>query len=368
MTARPDSQRILVVEDAPDMQAVISRLLGSRGYRVDTAGTLAEARAMTPGEYDAVLVDARLGSEQGTTFIAELIALDPGLASRCLLMSGGLLDAPSGVAALAKPFLPDQLLDAVRALCAAVPAQPVAPERESAAATGPAVMPLGVSGLLRERERADVADALHDGPVQDLAAAILGLHLIREQLPTPRRELLDSVAGQVSQAATALRALIGRLSPPWPGASPATMITSQTAWLLASPADVDIRPPADGMSQKTARLAADVAELVLFLASDAHASGGQRPNARIRVLETEPQTLDLEAAISWAPGDPRADGTVSAGTVSAGSDRAGTASADTAWRERLRGALESAFGAEIDVAHRPGELRVRVSLRGAPDG
>ena len=357
--AHPDSQRILVVDDAPDMRAVISRVLGSRGYRVDAAATLAEARAMTPGGYDAVLVDARLGAEQGTSLIAELIALDPGFASRCLLMSGGLVDAPAGVAALAKPFVPDQLLDAVRALCGAEPAAPpvVAPARESAAAADPAPTPRGVSALLRERERADVADALHDGPVQDLATAVLGLHLIREQLPIAGRELLDSVAGQVGAAATSLRALIGRLSPPWPGATPAARITNQTAWLLASPAEVDIRPPADAMSQQTARLAADVAELALFLASDAGSSGGRRPNARIRVLETEPPTLDIETAISWAAGDPRADDTVSASTARLES-----------LRESLRGELELALGADVEVANRPGGLRVRVSLRGAPGG
>jgi CheY-like chemotaxis protein len=357
-----DSPRVLVVDDAPDMRAAISRVLGSRGYRVDAVGTLAEARAMTPAEYDAILVDMRLGSERGTTLIAELIALDPGLASRCVLMSGGLPDIPSGVAALAKPFLPDQLLDAVRALSGTEPAAarsagPVdgrsgpaplaAPAPESSATAGPAMTHLGLSGLLRERERAAVADALHDGPVQGLGAAVLGLHLVREQLPTTQTEMLDSVARQVSDAATALRGLIGRLSPPWLGEPPADIIRNQTAWLLAAPPVVDIGPPADGMSQKTARLAGDAAELALFLASGAPAPGGELPNARIRVHETEP-TLDIETTLSWAAGDPRDEASVSG---------------DTAWRESLRGEMESALGADIGFARRPGELRVRVSLR-----
>jgi CheY-like chemotaxis protein len=358
----PDSPRVLVVDDAPDMRAAICRVLGPRGYRVDAVGTLAEARAMTPGEYDAVLVDMQLGSEQGTTLITELIAADPGLASRCLLMSGGILEVPAGVAALAKPFLPGQLLEAVRALCEMTPAAP-APAPESTASAGPAVTPLGMSGLIRERERAAVGDALHDGPVQDLASALLGLHLIREQLPTTATELLDSVVRQISEAATSLRGLIGRLSPPWLGEPPAEIIRNQTAWLLATPPVVDIRPPADGMGQKTARLAADVAELALFLASGAPAAGGQLPNARIRVLETEP-TLDIETTIGWAAGDLRDDARACADTVSADTVSAGTVSADTAWRESLRGEMESALGADIDVARCPGELRVRVSLRG----
>jgi CheY-like chemotaxis protein len=364
VTGNPDPPRVLVVDDAADLRAAICRALRPRGYRVDAVGTLAEARAMSPGEYDVVLVDMRLGSEQGTTLIAELIAVDPGLASRCLLMSGGLLPVPAGVAALAKPFLPDQLLEAVQAICRPgpavpdagpengppVPAPPAAPAGGSAASAGPAVTPLGISGFLRERERAAVADALHDGPVQDLASAVLGLHLIRQQLPSTGTELLDSVARQVSEAATALRALMGRLSPPWPGEPAADIISSQTGWLLAAPPLVDIRPAADGTSQKAARLAADVAELALFLASGAPAAGRQLPNARIRVLATEP-ALDIETTVRWAAGDPRDDDA--------------RVSADTAWRESLRGELESALGADIDFARCPGELRVRVSLRGA---
>jgi CheY-like chemotaxis protein len=361
----PDSPRVLVVDDAPDIRSVIGRVLGSHGYRVDAVGTLAEARSMTPAGYDAVLVDMRLGCEQGTTLITELIAVDPGFASRCLLMSGGVPDVPSGVATLAKPFLPDQLLDAVRALgrtesAAAgsarlgdvvnVPAPPAAPARESAARAGPAVTPLGLSDLLRERERAAVAAALHDGPVQSLASAVLGLYLIREQLPADQSELLDSVASQVGEAATSLRGLMGRLSPPRLGEPPAEIIRNQIAWLLAAPPVVEILPPAGGLSQKTARLAADAAELALFLASDDPVAGGQLPNARIRVLETG-QALDIETSISWAAGNSRDDAGVRA---------------DMPWRESLRGEMESALRADIDLDRCPGGLRVRVSLRGTP--
>ena len=363
MSGKPDSPRVLVVDDAPDIRAAIGRVLGSRGYHVDAAGTLAEARAMTPAEYDAVLVDMRLGAERGATLVDELIALDPKLASRCALMSGGLLNVPPGVTALAKPFLPGQLLDAVRALCGTgptaaasagqeggrgVPAPRAEPAPESAPSAGPAVTHLDLSGLLRERERAALADALHDGPVQGLGSAVLGLYLVREQLPATQTDMLDSVATQVSDAATSLRGLIARLSPPWLGEPPADIIRNQTAWLLTAPPLVDIRPGADGMSQKTARLAADIAEQALFLASGAPAAGGQLPHARIRVQETGP-ALDIETTVSWAPGDPRDD------------DASG--SADTAWRESVRGEMESGLGADIDLDRRPGEVQVRVSFR-----
>jgi CheY-like chemotaxis protein len=367
MTDDSDSPRVLVVDDAADMRVAICRVLGSRGYRVDAVGTLAEAGAMRPREYDAVLVDMHLGSERGTTLITDLIVADPGLASRCLLMSGGPLHVYPGIAALAKPFQPDQLLDAVRALCGTEPATtgsaepekgPSAPAplaataRESAASAGPAVTLLGMSGLLRAHERAAVAEALHDGPVQGLASALLGLHLIRDQLPTAQTELLDSVARQISEAATSLRGLIGRFSPRWLGERPAETIRNQTAWLLAAPPVVDIRSFADDMGQKTAQFAADIAELTLFLASGPLASDGQLPNARIRVLGPD-QTLEIETIISWAAGDPRDDDARNF--------------ADTAWRESLRGEMESALGADIDIARCPGELQVRVSLHGTFD-
>jgi CheY-like chemotaxis protein len=360
-----DSRRVLLVDDAADIRVVIRRVLMSRGYRVDAVATLDEARAMAPGEYDAILVDMRLGPERGTTLIAELMAADPGLASRCLLMGGSLEHVPPGVAGLAKPFLPGQLLDAVRALCGAAepesaenagleeapsaPASPAATARESAAFAAPAVTLLAMSDLLRARERAAIVDALHDGPVQDLAAAILGLHLIRERLPTAQTELLDSVARQVSQAAMSLRGLMSWYPPRWPGEPPAETIRKQTSWLLAAPPAVDIRPPPDGMSQEQGQFAASVAELALFLASGSAASDGQLPNARIRVLGTE-QTLDIETTISWASGDPR-DATARGGT-------------DTAWCESLRDEMESALGADIDCSERPGEVEVRVSLHG----
>lgn len=374
MTDDADSPRVLVVDDARDIRAVMRRVLESGGYRVDAVGTLAEARALTPGEYDVVLVDMRLGSEEGVTLIEELATANPGAASRCLLMSGSLAYAPPGVATLAKPFRPDQLLDAVRALGGAEPALagstgpaagPGAPPsppshpatlaptaRQSATSAGSALTPFSLLDSLRARERAAVADVLHDGPVQDLACALLGLHLIREQLPAAQTELLDSVAGQVSQAATALRGLIGRFSPRWLGESAEVVIGNQTGWLLAAPPEVDIRPPAEGMSQRTAQLAADVAELSLFLASGLPGSESQPPNARIRVLQTEP-TLAIETSLSWSAGDPAGDG----------------GSGDEVWRESLRGEMESALGADIDFARSPGGFQMRVSLRaGRPAG
>ena len=348
------SARVLVVDDAADVRAVICRVLTSRGYRVDAAGTLAQARAMAPSGYDAVLIDMHMGSERGSTLVEELTAADPGFASRCLMMSGNRDGIPSGVATLAKPFLPDQLLDAVGALHGA---QPKAPEYagadggqsapssaatttpEPGTGTEPVQALLEMFASLRERERAAFADALHDHLVQDIAAAVMGLHLLGQQLPAGQRGLLDSVSRQVSGAAVSLRGLMGQYSTGWPGGPPpAETIRKRTAWLLAAPPVVTIYSSAEGMSQETARFVASVAELVLFLAS-----GAYPPHARIRVRDTA-RTIEIETTIVWAPGDPPPD------------------DADAVRRESLLAELGFALGSDIDLARDQGELQLRVSL------
>jgi CheY-like chemotaxis protein len=355
MAAYYAAPRALVVDDAADIRAVIRRVLTSRGYRVDAAMTLAQARAMAPSGYDVVLIDMHLGPERGSTLLKELTAADPEFARRCLMMSGNRDGIPSGVATLTKPFLPDELLRAVRALRAAppeaaagggadgergAPAPAVTTTREPGTADWPAQALLNLVAMLRERERSAFADALHDDSVQDLGAAVLGLHLVREQLPAGQRELLDSVNRQVSEAAVSLRGLIGQYSTGWPGEPPpAETITERTAWLLVAPPDVTIRSCASGMSPQTARFVASVAELVLFLAS-----GPGPPRARIRVRDTA-RTIDIEITMTWAPDDPRPD------------------EADAARGERLLTELGYALGSDIDLALDQGKRQLCVSLR-----
>jgi len=392
MAGNRESPRILVVDDAADMREVIRRVLSASGFRVDTTGTLAEARSMAPGGYDLVLIDMHLGPERGTTLIGELVAADPGFAGRCLIMSGNLKDVPGEVASLPKPFLPGQLLDAVRALLGSsaggihprAPARRVTaprvtapggiprqggkrarpagrrdgapvPPRETGAGggAGAAATLLGLSELLRERERSSFADALHDGPVQDLGAAVLGLHLVRDQLPAGETDLLDAVIEQVNAAAQALRALMGRCSPAWQAAPPpAQAIADRTSWLLAAPAAVDVQSPATQLSPQLARFAASVAELVVFLASDTGTttlfrSNGGPPRARIRVVDAD-QTTDIEATVRWPAGDPL------------------PADAEVARRESLLRELGTALGTPVDLLSLLGELGVRVSLPRRP--
>ena len=70
------------------------------------AGTLADAMGMDPGGYDAVLIDAHLGSERGIELIEALRSADPAAARRCIVMTGGSADeVPDDVTCLTKPVL-----------------------------------------------------------------------------------------------------------------------------------------------------------------------------------------------------------------------------------------------------------------------
>ena len=71
---------------------------------------------MDPAGYDVVIADANLGAERGN-IIAALGAQDESALARCLVITGGAVDAlPDGVAYLTKPFQLDDLFAAVRAL------------------------------------------------------------------------------------------------------------------------------------------------------------------------------------------------------------------------------------------------------------
>jgi DNA-binding response OmpR family regulator len=88
MAGSPDRRRILVVDDVAEMRTQICRALTACGDEVDVASTLAAAREMDPGGYDAVLVDARLGPERGLDLVEALLSEDPA-AVGCLVMTCG---------------------------------------------------------------------------------------------------------------------------------------------------------------------------------------------------------------------------------------------------------------------------------------
>ena len=64
--------RILVVDDEPDLRTLYELTLLREGYRVDAAGTLAEARRQLAATFDVVITDMRLPDGLGMALLHEL--------------------------------------------------------------------------------------------------------------------------------------------------------------------------------------------------------------------------------------------------------------------------------------------------------
>jgi CheY-like chemotaxis protein len=323
--------RVLVVDDLSEMRAIIDRALSDRGYLVDVAATIEEARRMKPGGYDAVLVDAHLGPERGTDLVEALLAEDPGIARRCLLMTGGTTgELPDGIAHLAKPFQLGELIDAVGALhrrspaparqrpaavaadtgmhpAAAVPpgAPPAAvpPGAQRQAGGGPqAWQLLGLTRRLRERERHELVDFLHDGPIQELTAVTLELQMTCRSMPDASR--FDAVLQRLAAAAGSLRWLVDGQ---WPFLAPETQLAAalqqRTAWLLAAPVTVSAEAQEAGLTTMEVPVVTDVVELMLLgmVTSDPPAL------AHVAVL-AEARQIRIDLTLVPAAGDSRAVG------------------------------------------------------------
>jgi CheY-like chemotaxis protein len=328
-------RRILVVDDFPAMRAVAGRALRAHGFIVDTAGSLAEARRLDPGGYDAVIVDARLGPDDGVDLVTELTAADPAAASRCLVITGaGLGTHPAGVAVLAKPFEVAELVSAVSGMLTRAahapgpPAQPGqagprahpglgGPQRPPPAAAGPVtVRPPGPAGSrsldllamiarLRAHEQAGLAGFLHDDLVQNLAAASLELELLRRAVPAEALGRIDSALGMLGAGSQAVRQLIDDCEPvPWAAAQLAAAITRQTRWLFAGPVTVDDSgwpAPADPAEVP---VIASAAELLLYCLRP----GDQPASARVAVRARDATAqLDLSVTTSAGDGQPLGD-------------------------------------------------------------
>jgi CheY-like chemotaxis protein len=278
-------QRILVVDDVDEMRTLIHRALSASGYQVDVASTLAQAREMDPGGYDAVLVDAGLGAERGIDLVEELRSEDPAAVGRCLMITGGAADTiPDGVACLTKPFLLGHLLDAVHALHqpSAGPAssrsagigpdtgaQPPVSElpngRRPQAAEPQVWQLLRLIRRLRERERHELVDFLHDGPIQELTAVSLDLQLMARSAAPGHVPRFEVPLQQLDAAAGSLRWLVDGN---WPFLAPeirlATALKQRTAWLLAEPVSVHANVQSAGLAAAEIAVIADVVELMLL--------------------------------------------------------------------------------------------------------
>ncbi|HSV47914.1 MAG TPA: sigma-54 dependent transcriptional regulator [Ramlibacter sp.] len=84
--ASPTPPQILVVDDEPDLRTLYELTLLREGYRVDAAGSLAEAAAMLAArKFDAVITDMRLPDGLGLHLLQRMLAEQRS--ERCIVMT-----------------------------------------------------------------------------------------------------------------------------------------------------------------------------------------------------------------------------------------------------------------------------------------
>ena len=319
---------------------MIRRVLQADGYEVDDASSLAEARQLGPDRYDVLLVDDNIGPERGVDLVLELQERDPAAADRCLVITGGARELPDGITCLHKPFGRSQLLDAVRERQRAIAASPAGPASRPPIPTGPASRPpipgpraappapsgpsfppdpqarqprtaqlLGITRELRTRERQELSDFLHDGPIQEVTATTLELQLMRNLMPPAQAANLDAALRRLDAAAGSLRWLV---SGDWPPARPAADLTAalrqQTGWLLAVPLAVNAGPTPEPPTAAEIPVIADVVELMLLPL----VPPGMPARAQVTVL-TDGSQIRIGLAVGPASDDQPADAPPGAG-------------------------------------------------------
>ena len=114
--------RILVVDDEPMLRELSRCFLEPKGYTVSEAasGKLAAEALMKDG-FDVITTDLRMPSASGETLIQWILAHQPHMRSRILIITGDpmakdllALVTRLGIPILPKPYSSDQLLAAVR--------------------------------------------------------------------------------------------------------------------------------------------------------------------------------------------------------------------------------------------------------------
>jgi two-component system, NtrC family, response regulator PilR len=86
MSAAAAPAQVLVVDDEPDLRTLYELTLLREGYRVEAAGTLAEAwRQLDARKFDAVITDMRLPDGQGLELLNRM--LDQQRSERCIVMT-----------------------------------------------------------------------------------------------------------------------------------------------------------------------------------------------------------------------------------------------------------------------------------------
>jgi CheY-like chemotaxis protein len=124
------SKHILVVEDEPTVAELIADVMTEEGHRVDT---LLDSRAalgrLEETSYSLVICDLKMPYVDGPGLYRELVRRENPTQHRVLFVTGDTMGPrtleflkSSGLPYLAKPFLVEELKEAVRQALAAVPA------------------------------------------------------------------------------------------------------------------------------------------------------------------------------------------------------------------------------------------------------
>lgn len=116
--------RVLVVEDDPDILAMVGTVLEKTGADVTLAASGHSALSSLEDQtFDAVVIDWNLGDMPGGALITQLSETHPDMRARTLVMTGELIrpqhEHPAeqaGFAMLPKPFRPAALRDAIEKL------------------------------------------------------------------------------------------------------------------------------------------------------------------------------------------------------------------------------------------------------------
>jgi len=118
--AMETKERILVVDDDPDIRSLLHEYLEKNGYSVRTAGNGRELRtALDTGRYDLVVLDIMLPGEDGLTLCRKLRGESP-IPIIMLTARGDEMDRILGLEMgaddyLSKPFNPRELLARIKA-------------------------------------------------------------------------------------------------------------------------------------------------------------------------------------------------------------------------------------------------------------
>jgi CheY-like chemotaxis protein len=124
------AERILVVEDEPTVSQLIADVMSEEGHRVDTLLDSRKAfERMKEKKYDLVICDLKMPHLDGPSLYRELVRRGSPMQHRLLFVTGDTMSPrtleflnSNGLQYLAKPFLVEELNEAVRRALAAAPA------------------------------------------------------------------------------------------------------------------------------------------------------------------------------------------------------------------------------------------------------